>query len=208
MNWRTRTENKLENFSDWIFDNAKKMILAIFVLVVAIGSQLPSLKVDTTTEGFLHKTDPMRVEYDVFRDQFGRDEKLMIAVKTNNIFDLNFLEKLDNFHHALENELPNIKAVDSLINARNTYGIEGELIVEPLIDSLPKNKDDLIKLKETVTNNSLYENSLYSEDFTMTTVTIDTETYSSSGAPQETQSIEFDDGLKFEDDKNIENRQN
>ena len=106
MNWRTRTENKLENFSDWIFDNAKKMILVIFVLVVAIGSQLPSLKVDTTTEGFLHKTDPMRVEYDVFRDQFGRDEKLMIAVKTNNIFDLNFLEKLDNFHHALENELP------------------------------------------------------------------------------------------------------
>ena len=199
MNWRTRTENKLENFSDWIFDNAKKMILAIFVLVVAIGSQLPSLQVDTTTEGFLHKTDPMRVEYDVFRDQFGRDEKLMIAVKTNNIFDLNFLEKLDNFHHALENELPNIKAVDSLINARNTYGIEGELIVEPLIDSLPKNKDDLIKLKETVTNNSLYENSLYSEDFTMTTVTIDTETYSSSGAPQETKSFEFDEGLEFDD---------
>ena len=195
MNWRTRTENKLENFSDWIFDNAKKMILAIFILVVAIGSQLPSLKVDTTTEGFLHKTDQMRVEYDVFRDQFGRDEKLMIAVKTNNIFDLNFLEKLDNFHHALENELPNIKAVDSLINARNTYGIEGELIVEPLIESLPKNKDDLIKLKETVTNNSLYENSLYSEDFTMTTVTIDTETYSSSGAPQDTQSFEFVDWL-------------
>ena len=163
MNWRTKTENKIELFSDWVFDNAKKTIMAIVVLVIAIGSQLPSLKVDTTTEGFLHKTDPMRVEYDVFRDQFGRDEKLMIAVKTKNIFDLGFLEKLDSFHHALESELPNIKAVDSLINARNTYGIEGELIVEPLIDSLPKNNDDLIKLKETVTNNSLYENSLYSD---------------------------------------------
>ena len=196
MNWRTKTENKIELFSDWIFDNAKKTIMAIVVLVVVIGSQLPSLKVDTTTEGFLHKTDPMRVEYDVFRDQFGRDEKLMIAVKTKNIFDLGFLEKLDSFHHALESELPNIKAVDSLINARNTYGIEGELIVEPLIDSLPKNNDDLIKLKETVTNNSLYENSLYSEDFTMTTVTIDTETYSSTGASQEIESFEFDDGLE------------
>ena len=177
MNWRTRTENKIEHFSDWLYENAKKIITAIFVLVVAIGSQLPSLKVDTTTEGFLHKTDPMRVEYDVFRDQFGRDEKLMIAVKTKNIFDISFLEKLDSFHHALENELPNIKAVDSLINARNTYGIEGELIVEPLIESLPKNDDDLVRLKEIVTSNSLYENSLYSEDFTMTTVTIDTETY-------------------------------
>jgi len=202
MNWRTKTENKLEHFSDWIFDNAKKTITAIFVLVVVIGSQLPSLKVDTTTEGFLHKSDPMRIEYDVFRDQFGRDEKLMIAVKTKNIFDLGFLEKLDSFHHALENELPNIKAVDSLINARNTYGAEGELIVEPLIDTIPKNREDLERLKEIVTNNSLYENSLYSEDFTMTTVTIDTETYSSLNPPQEMSSLDFDDDLGF--DENIE----
>ena len=103
MNWRTKTENKIELFSDWLFDNAKKTIAAIFLLVVALGSQLPSLKIDTTTEGFLHKTDPMRVEYDVFRDQFGRDEKLMIAVKTKNIFDLDFLEKLDSFLSIVKN---------------------------------------------------------------------------------------------------------
>ena len=185
MNWRTKTESKIELFSDWLFENAKITIVVIFVLVAGIASQLPSLKIDTTTEGFLHKSDPMRVQYDEFRDQFGRDEKLMIAVKTQNIFDLDFLEKLDRFHHALEDELPNIKGVDSLINARNTYGIEGELIVEPLIDNLPQNNEDLISLKETVTNNSLYKNSLYSEDFRMTTVTIDTETYSNNGASQD-----------------------
>ena len=199
MNWRTKTESKIELFSDWLFENAKITIAVIFVFVVALGSQLPSLKIDTTTEGFLHKTDPMRVEYDIFRDQFGRDEKLMIAVKTRNIFDLDFLKKLDSFHHALENELPNIKGVDSLINARNTYGIEGELIVEPLIDNLPQNKKDLVKLKETVTNNSLYENSLYSEDFTMTTVTIETETYSNAGASEDSIGLEFDDSLEFDD---------
>ena len=199
MNWRTKTESKIELFSDWLFENAKITIAVVFVFVVALGSQLPSLKIDTTTEGFLHKTDPMRVEYDIFRDQFGRDEKLMIAVKTRNIFDLDFLKKLDSFHHALENELPNIKGVDSLINARNTYGIEGELIVEPLIDNLPQNKKDLVKLKETVTNNSLYENSLYSEDFTMTTVTIDTETYSNAGASEDSIGLEFDDSLEFDD---------
>ena len=199
MNWRTKTESKIELFSDWLFENAKITIAVVFVFVVALGSQLPSLKIDTTTEGFLHKTDPMRVEYDIFRDQFGRDEKLMIAVKTRNIFDLDFLKKLDSFHHALENELPNIKGVDSLINARNTYGIEGELIVEPLIDNLPQNKKDLVKLKETVTNNSLYENSLYSEDFTMTTVTIETETYSNAGASEDSIGLEFDDSLEFDD---------
>jgi len=200
MNWRTKTESKIELFSDWLFENAKITIVVIFVLVAGIASQLPSLKIDTTTEGFLHKSDPMRVQYDEFRDQFGRDEKLMIAVKTQNIFDLDFLEKLDRFHHALEDELPNIKGVDSLINARNTYGIEGELIVEPLIDNLPQNNEDLISLKETVTNNSLYKNSLYSEDFRMTTVTIDTETYSNNGASQEATNLEFDDSLEFDDD--------
>ena len=200
MNWRTKTESKIELFSDWLFENAKITIVVIFVLVAGIASQLPSLKIDTTTEGFLHKSDPMRVQYDEFRDQFGRDEKLMIAVKTQNIFDLDFLEKLDRFHHALEDELPNIKGVDSLINARNTYGIEGELIVEPLIDKLPQNNEDLISLKETVTNNSLYKNSLYSEDFRMTTVTIDTETYSNNGASQEATNLEFDDSLEFDDD--------
>ena len=200
MNWRTKTESKIELFSDWLFENAKITIVVIFVLVAGIASQLPSLKIDTTTEGFLHKSDPMRVQYDEFRDQFGRDEKLMIAVKTQNIFDLDFLEKLDRFHHALEDELPNIKGVDSLINARNTYGIEGELIVEPLIDNLPQNNEDLISLKETVTNNSLYKNSLYSEDFRMTTVTIDTETYSNNGAYQDATNLEFDDSLEFDDD--------
>ena len=200
MNWRTKTESKIELFSDWLFENAKITIVVIFVLVAGIASQLPSLKIDTTTEGFLHKSDPMRVQYDMFRDQFGRDEKLMIAVKTQNIFDLDFLEKLDRFHHALEDELPNIKGVDSLINARNTYGIEGELIVEPLIDNLPQNNEDLISLKETVTNNSLYKNSLYSEDFRMTTVTIDTETYSNNGASQDATNLEFDDSLEFDDD--------
>ena len=200
MNWRTKTESKIELFSDWLFENAKITIVVIFVVVAGIASQLPSLKIDTTTEGFLHKSDPMRVQYDEFRDQFGRDEKLMIAVKTQNIFDLDFLEKLDRFHHALEDELPNIKGVDSLINARNTYGIEGELIVEPLIDNLPQNNEDLISLKETVTNNSLYKNSLYSEDFRMTTVTIDTETYSNNGASQDATNLEFDDSLEFDDD--------
>ena len=200
MNWRTKTESKIELFSDWLFENAKITIVVIFVLVAGIASQLPSLKIDTTTEGFLHKSDPMRVQYDEFRDQFGRDEKLMIAVKTQNIFDLDFLEKLDRFHHALEDELPNIKGVESLINARNTYGIEGELIVEPLIDKLPQNNEDLISLKETVTNNSLYKNSLYSEDFRMTTVTIDTETYSNNGASQDATNLEFDDSLEFDDD--------
>ena len=198
MNWRTKAENKFESFSDWLYDNATKAILIIVLFVAALGSQLPTLKMDTSTEGFLHKTNPMRIEYDVFRDQFGRDEKLMIAVKTDSIFNLGFLKKLDSFHSALEDELPHIKGVDSLINARNTFGKEGELIVEPLIDDLPETQEDISRLRSTITNNSFYKNLLYSEDFTMTTVTIDTQTYSNVEAISEDVNIDFDEYLDFD----------
>ncbi len=134
MNWRSKAEKKFEVFSDWLYDNSTKTIVIFLLFVGALGSQLPALKMDTSTEGFLHKSDPMRIEYDLFRDQFGRDEQLIVAIKTNTIFDLEFLERLNDFHRALESELPYIESVDSLINARNTYGIQGELVVEPLID--------------------------------------------------------------------------
>ena len=199
MNWRTKAENKFESFSDWLYDNATKAILIVVLFVGALGSQLPTLKMDTSTEGFLHKANPMRIEYDVFRDQFGRDEKLMIAVKTDSIFNLGFLKKLDNFHSVLEDELPHIKGVDSLINARNTFGIEGELIVEPLIDDLPETQEDMSRLRSTITNNSFYKNLLYSEDFTMTTVTIDTQTYSNAEAISEDVNIDFDEPLDFDE---------
>jgi len=84
MNWRSKTEKKLEVFSDWLYDNSTKTILVVLLFVGALGTQLPTLKMDTSTEGFLHKSDPMRIEYDLFRDQFGRDEQLIAAVKRNN----------------------------------------------------------------------------------------------------------------------------
>ena len=37
-------------------------------------SQIPKIQLDTSTEGFLHDDDPALQAYNVFRDQFGRDE--------------------------------------------------------------------------------------------------------------------------------------
>ncbi|MBC8493529.1 MAG: MMPL family transporter [Candidatus Thioglobus sp.] len=179
MNWRHRAERKFEHFSDVIFDHSKKTISVILLVVFAFATQLPSLTMDTSTEGFLHKTDPMRVAYDEFRDQFGRDEKLLVAIKTTDVFDLNFLKKLEKLHKKLEAELPYITDVNSLINARNTYGNQESLIVEDLFEELPINQADIDPQKQRALNNPLFENLLYSKDQTFTTIVIDTQTYSS-----------------------------
>ena len=203
-NWKATAENKLEHFSDWIYDNAKKTLLLTLLVVVALGSQLPNLTMDTSTEGFLHESDQMRIDYDVFRDQFGRDEKIMVAVKTANIFDIDFLLKLDALHSALEMQLPHTEAVNSLINARNTYGDDGSLIVKPLVETLPENQSQLDSLKERAINNTLFDNLLYSEDHTITVITIDTSTYSLNQAEEVVDDgvfeVELEDDLNFEFD--------
>ncbi len=184
MSWRHRSERKFESFSDLIFENSKKTIVAILLLVFSLGSQLPTLTMDTSTEGFLHKTDPMRLAYDDFRDQFGRDEKLLVAIKTENIFKLDFLTKLEKLHKRLENELTEFGAqdVNSLINARNTYGSKDSLIVEDLFEELPDTQAAIDPQKQRALNNPLFENLLYSQDQTFTTIVIDTQTYSSFDA--------------------------
>ena len=198
MNWRHKTERKFEDFSDLIFENSKKTIAAILFIVLAFATQLPTLTMDTSTEGFLHKTDPMRVAYDEFRDQFGRDEKLLVAIKTNNVFHLDFLKKLEKLHKKLENELPYITDVNSLINARNTYGNNDSLIVEDLFETLPNNQAGVEPQKQRAINNPLFKNLLYSEDQTFTAIVIDTQTYSSFDANGDL--IVVDEEDEFSDD--------
>jgi len=195
MNWRNRTEEKFEDFSDWVFEHSKKTLFLTLVAVVVLVSQLPSLTIDTSTEGLLHKSDQMRIDYNAFRDQFGRDEKLILAVQANNIFDIDFLQKLDALHKALEEELPHIQAINSLLNARNTYGDDGALVVESMVEFLPSNQQELNELKARATANSLYDNLLYSEDYTLTVITVDTNNY--TGEQNDSASEEFDFDADF-----------
>lgn len=191
MNWRIKTEKKFEIFSDWIYDNSKKCISSVLVFVAVIATQLPNLTIDTSTEGFLHKTDPLRIAYDEFRSEFGRDEKLLVAIKTKKIFDIGFLSRLEQFHKALEAGLPYITGVNSLINARNTYGNKDSLIVDELFEELPKNEKNLLEKKQKALDNPLFLNLLYNEDQTFTTIIVDTQTYSSFDA--EGRPISFSD---------------
>jgi predicted RND superfamily exporter protein len=213
MGWREKVEYKFENISDFIYDNRIKVILFVLAIVIALFSQIKHLTVDTSTEGFLHKTDPLRIEYDKFRDQFGRDEKVLIAIQSDNIFTMKFLSKLDRLHKELENNLPYIEDVNSLINARDTRGTKDSLIVDDLFEDIPKTEKMLLMKKQLALNNPLFKDLLLDEAGTLTTIIVDTQTYTTlgkDGKPLKTKSnenSEFDDeGDEFGDEEVTENK--
>jgi len=104
----------------------------MLLFIASLGMNLPKITFDTSTEGFLYKDDPQIIAYNNFRNQFGRDEKIIIAIKTKDVFDSKFLHKLFKLHNELKKNIPYIKDINSLKNARKTTGSDSELIVEDL----------------------------------------------------------------------------
>ncbi|VAX19007.1 Exporter protein, RND family [hydrothermal vent metagenome] len=191
--FRKRIENSFESFTRLIYRHSYLTLFIMLVLIGSIVSNLPKITIDTSTEGFLHESDPAITAYNQFRDQFGRDEVIIIAIKPDDVFNLAFLKKLRDFHHELEDTVPYLDDITSLVNARNTRGEADELIVEDLLENFPQNEQDLAVLKKRVLGNPIYKNMLISEDGKFTTVIIKTNAYSSIG-------VETDALSGFEDE--------
>ena len=178
---RTRIEGWFRALADIIYDHRYKAALLVLAFVVALVSQIPKMTIDTSTEGFLHKTDPALLNYEKFRDQFGREQMLVIAIHPPDVFDPEFLRWLKALHYDLKENLPYLEDITSLINARNTRGQGDELIVEDLLENWPETAEELAAVKQRVRENKMYQNMLISEDLQYTTIVVQTQAYSQQG---------------------------
>jgi hydrophobe/amphiphile efflux-3 (HAE3) family protein len=178
---RQRIELWFEGVARWIFFNRLKVIIAVGILIAMLAIQLPHLTMDMSTEGFLHPNDPELVTYNQFRDQFGRDEAIIVALKAEDIFDLDFLTMLRQLHMELTDEVPYIDDITSLINARSTRGDGNDLIVEDLMENWPQTSKDIDIIRQRALSNPMYRNLLLSEDGSFTTIVIRTHAFSEQG---------------------------
>jgi hydrophobe/amphiphile efflux-3 (HAE3) family protein len=178
---RNQMEVGFEKLAHTIFRHRFKSIVCMMVVVAAFMSQVPKITLDFSTEGFLHKRDPSLLIYNAFRDQFGRDEVVIIALEPPQIFNTDFFTWLKDLQADIEENVPYLDDVTSMINARNTRGNDDELIVEDLLETFPVDETSMGLLKERVLSNPMYKNLLISEDGSTTAMVIKTQNYSSIG---------------------------
>jgi hydrophobe/amphiphile efflux-3 (HAE3) family protein len=199
---RNRIENWFEDLAHLIYRHRVLAIIIMLGLSGALASQIPKITIDTSTEGFLHKEDPAIQAYNAFRDQFGRDEVIIIAIQPEQVFDLQFLEKLKLLHEDLEDNVPYVEDITSLINARNTRGEKNELIVGDLLENWPNDQAQLEILEKRARTNPMYKNLLLSEDGRFTTIVIQTHSHSVAVTEVDVLS-EFDDSPDESDKKGV-----
>ena len=204
---RARIESRFEAWGHFVVAHPLPILIASAALALFCAAGLSRIWLDVTFESFLHPDDPVLVAYDDFRAQFGRDERIVVAIdrgpagadtspaSAGDVFDLGFLERVRELHRALEERLPYVDKVTSLVNARDTRGDGDTLRVDDFLDPWPENEADLERLRERALANPLFRNNVVSADARVTTIVLDIQLYSSIGADE-------DDLLGFEDDTN------
>lgn len=147
-------------------------LLLVAAATFALTAQLPKLVLDTSNESFFHADSPELLNYMAFKEEFGREDMIIIATEANNVFEPVFLRRLESLHQALEARVPHLDEVTSLLNARNTRGEGNELIVEDLFESWPKNEGEMQALRERALSNPIYRNLLLSDDGRVTALVV------------------------------------
>lgn len=140
-----------------IIYHSRFIVLVVWILITgAFGFQAKKITIDTATESMLHDDDPSLIDYNRFRDQFGRAELVVLLVEGPDIFDLDFLTRLRSFQEALESETPYLEKITSLINVRNTRGEGDVLYVDKLLNE--EAFQDLETVKARALANPFYPN--------------------------------------------------
>ena len=203
MSIKKRIEAMFETWSRTIIRFRFLVLLLVLIPTFLVGFQIRNLTMDTSNEGLLHPNDPILTAYNAFRDQFGRDDLLVLAIKSDNIFTIPFLTRLKKLHDELEAQVPHLNDITSMVNARDTRGRQDTLLVDDLLLHFPKNDQDLAILKKRVMENPVYQNQLISPDGTFTTIMLESDTYSGAGMADEDALVGFDDELSPPSDDQV-----
>jgi len=163
-NWLVRSERAFEAWGHWVIRRAWITVVGALALVLTLASQISTIQMDTSTEGFFQKDDPALVVYDRFKEQFGNDSVVVVMIRPDEMFSEQTLRKLRDYHEALEAALPNLDEVLSLVNVTSTRGTADQLIVEDLMDPFPEDETARATFRERALENPFYRNQLVSED--------------------------------------------
>ncbi len=192
MTTRGRIEAAFARFGWGVIRWRWLVILSCTTLSFGLISGLQYFRIDNSDEAFLAKDDPERLRYEAFQRQYDTDDLIMVIVRPLEVFDFAFLERLRAFHNEIEAKLPYLDDVTSLLNARNTYGRDDELVVEDLFENWPRTDAELAAIRERIFSNPLLVNNLISGNGEYVVLRIKPFTYSMTG-PQIDALEGFDD---------------
>ena len=165
-------ESLFRQFTAFVYDRKYPALILMLLLTAGLAAQLSKITVDTRDESYFHATDPALIAYHDFKEQFGQDEFFIIALQPAQGLDKEFFSTLQQLHQELENTVPHLDEITSLVNARVVRGDADTLYVEELFEHPPQTDEDAARIRALIDRYPLYENFLVSPDRSMVSIII------------------------------------
>jgi len=163
-NVHRRLESLFAGIAAWIYTHRFITLGVILLITVVLTGQLPKLTMDTREESFFHENDPTLIAYNKFRDQFGQDDMFIIGMKPEKGLTPDFLAAMSQLHKELEEKVPYLDEVTSLVNGRVVRAEGDTLIVEDLMPGPVQTVDEHRRIMGLIDRYPLYDNLLVSTD--------------------------------------------
>ena len=97
----------------WSFRHRWSAIALVLAIFLPLNSQIPKLTTDMSNESFFRPDDKVLIDYNEFRNQFGKDEFIVVAIKGSDIFSQDFLTGLRSLHQDIKDNVPFLDKVTS-----------------------------------------------------------------------------------------------
>lgn len=102
--WQRRIEARFEAWGRFVIRHRIAAVTLSVVVTAVLLAQLPKLTIDNSPEAMLLDDDPAVVAYQAFREQFGREDRLVVLVEAPEVGGLS--------------EPARLHAIDDLIGAK------------------------------------------------------------------------------------------
>ena len=144
---------------------------------VVLAPSVNFTRIDNEISMWISRDDPVYQTYERFREEFGGQRTLMIALKSDRLFTPESLEYIKKISGDIE-RLDLVERVQSLATANTVTALpatpedDGGIEVQPLIDERLDQPDTPRRVRDKVLNDSLLRGDLVSEDGTVTVLLV------------------------------------
>ncbi len=167
-----RLESLFTALATWVYAHRFITLGIMLLTTIVLAGQLSNLTIDTREESFFHEDDPTLIAYNDFRDRFGQDDLFFVAMQPDNGLTREFLAVLSRLHTELEDAVPYLDDITSLVNGRIVRAQGDTLVVEDLMSRPPKTEAAHRRILDLIDRYPLYESLLVSADRSLAIILI------------------------------------
>jgi predicted RND superfamily exporter protein len=163
-----RLNRRFERLAGWSSAHPRTLLGLCLLLLAGAAVLAAGVRFDNSFEAYFDRDDPAYVAYLQYRQDFGSDEVSYILYEAPGIahgpWSLEVMRKIARLTAALEDEVPFVKEVTSLVNVEYMEPIADGIQVDDLLLQFPETQEELLQIRDKFLSKPMYVGGLASAD--------------------------------------------